>query len=83
MTNETYVAFSPLFIGAMVATYSFYQLTDLSIAISFSPLFIGAMVATKMQCREDIHMNVAFSPLFIGAMVATSPLWCALDFIGL
>ena len=79
--------FSPLFVGAMVATYNrrMYQR-------SFSPLFIGAMVATKFihewagnllawtfsplfagQWLLLRSFMSAFSPLFVGAMVATNP----------
>ena len=70
--------FSPLFIGAMVATLIgtifsvpfssgqwllHYTIARLTKLRTFSPLFI-AMVATATMYK-------AFSPLFIGAMVAT------------
>ena len=62
-------SFSPLFIGAMVAT-TYPRSTK--IAYTFSPLFIGAMVATTgpIPFRKR---RTPFSPLFIGAMVATQP----------
>ena len=61
-----YPSFSPLFIGAMVATVG-NVVRGVFELLTFSPLFIGAMVATS-----DIVANgIAFSPLFVGAMVAT------------
>ena len=63
------VTFSPLFIGAMVATFK--TLGTAYTMQPFSPLFIGAMVATCQYDTKIVTENT-FSPLFIGAMVATS-----------
>ena len=62
------ITFSPLFVGAMVATP-----TPAPIAAPFgpfSPLFVGAMVATSRNLSVS-NFSPAFSPLFVGAMVAT------------
>ena len=61
-------AFSPLFVGAMVATVGAFLLGK--VVGSFSPLFVGAMVATTPESVRDIIV-APFSPLFVGAMVAT------------
>ena len=60
--------FSPLFIGAMVATEN--EVSSSTSQWTFSPLFIGAMVATA-DSVSACRVGRAFSPLFIGAMVAT------------
>ena len=44
LCEQILASFSPLFIGAMVATILMMDLTNGVVA--FSPLFIGAMVAT-------------------------------------
>ena len=62
------MSFSPLFIGAMVATV--IEFPTPTTADTFSPLFIGAMVATLVG-GIGRYLQHAFSPLFIGAMVAT------------
>ena len=61
-------SFSPLFIGAMVATPK-ERISSLC-HVAFSPLFIGAMVATPIILEQGQWVR-SFSPLFIGAMVAT------------
>ena len=62
-------AFSPLFIGAMVATVPVSP-GNFVRKYTFSPLFIGAMVATRRRW-QIARIVKSFSPLFIGAMVAT------------
>ena len=61
--------FSPLFIGAMVATatHVFIALTmvDLRPSLPLSPLFIGAMVATNIGALDDMRSeNFYFQSAF-------------------
>ena len=62
-------AFSPLFVGAMVATRKVEARIEADWK-AFSPLFVGAMVATTPKTTA-ILFGLPFSPLFVGAMVAT------------
>ena len=60
-TLEHHRPFSPLFVGAMVATM--YLKHYHPVEFTFSPLFVGAMVATEMERREKMRrdLSVPFS----------------------
>ena len=66
--------FSPLFVGAMVATEA-VTWTAANVYQTFSPLFVGAMVATCAGVQVARTGQHPFSPLFVGAMVATIRHW--------
>ena len=68
--HDDHTSFSPLFIGAMVATR--IPSDGGKLRFAFSPLFIGAMVATDVARFGEDRTVYTFSPLFIGAMVATA-----------